>query len=97
MNKIGYFKFSAENVLPVAWQVMTNPYIMIGLCFYFVSLVLWLMVLSRVDVSFAYPMLSLGYIITPIAAHMLFKEPLPAIRMIATAIIIFGVYLVAKT
>ncbi len=55
------------------------------------------MVLSRVQVSFAYPMLSIGYVVNALAAYYLFGEPLTSLRMLGIFIIITGVYLVAQT
>lgn len=97
MDRVGYFKFSLANILPIAWDVATNFYIVSGLALYVISLVVWLMILSRVDVSYAYPMLSIGYIVTLFAAYFLFQEQLSWIRILGVFVIIGGVYLVSKT
>ena len=55
---IGHFEFSLANVWPVGWSLATNPYIFGGLSCYAVSVVIWILALSRVEVSLAYPMLS---------------------------------------
>lgn len=96
MNQIGYFEFGMHNILPIAWRVMGNIPILTGLSAYVVSVVVWLLVLSRVPVSFAYPMLSFGYIVNAVAAYYWFGEPLTAIRMAGIFVIIAGVYLVAQ-
>src|SRR5678815_2024150 len=62
MSQIGHFEFSMANALPIGLQVAGNPSILTGLCLYMISVVVWLLVLSRVQVSYAYPMLSIGYI-----------------------------------
>lgn len=97
MSQIGHFEFSMVNALPIGMKVIANPPIITGLFMYVVSVVVWLMVLSRVQVSFAYPMLSIGYIVNAFAAYYLFGEPLTSMRMLGIFIIIAGVYLVAKT
>lgn len=97
MSQIGYFEFSLANALPIAYKVMLNLPIVGGITLYVVSVVVWLLVLSRVEVSFAYPMISLGYVINAIAAYYLFGEPLTSMRMLGIFIIISGVYLVAHS
>jgi len=97
MNQIGQFEFSLANAWPIGVKVMANPPIITGLILYVVSVVVWLLVLSRVQVSFAYPMLSIGYVVNAVLAYYLFGEPLTSMRMLGIFIIIAGVYLVAKT
>ena len=97
MSQIGHFEFSAANIIPIGFKVIANLPIVGGLFLYVMSVVVWLLVLSRVQVSFAYPMLSIGYIVNAIAAYYLFGEPLTSMRMLGIFIIIAGVYLVAQT
>jgi multidrug transporter EmrE-like cation transporter len=59
--------------------------------------VVWIMALSRVEVSLAYPMLSIGYVVNAVAAWYLFGEALTAQRMIGIGTIIVGVFLVARS
>lgn len=97
MNQIGHFEFSMANAVPIGLKVMGNLPIISGLTMYVMSVVVWLLVLSRVQVSFAYPMLSIGYIVNAIAAYYLFGEPLTSMRVMGIFIIIAGVYLVAQS
>jgi multidrug transporter EmrE-like cation transporter len=97
MIQIGQFEFSLSNILPIGFKVAGNPPIMMGLCLYVVSVGIWLLVLSRVQVSFAYPMLSIGYVVNALAAYYLFGEPLTSLRILGIFIIIAGVYLVAQS
>lgn len=97
MSQIGRFDFSLTNAVPVGMKVMANLPIMTGLSMYVVSVAVWLLVLSRVQVGFAYPMLSIGYIVNAIAAYYLFGEPLTSLRVAGIFIIIAGVYLVAQS
>ena len=57
-----------------------NLYIILGLISYALSISAWVVALSRVDVSIAYPMLSFGYVIVTIAAWVLFNEPISAMK-----------------
>lgn len=96
MSQIGQFEFSSANLIPIGLKVMVNLPILSGLTMYVVSVAVWLLVLSRVPVSFAYPMLSIGYIVNAVAAYYLFGEPLSSLRVLGIFIIIAGVYLVAQ-
>jgi multidrug transporter EmrE-like cation transporter len=96
-NSIGAFGFTADNVVPVGMKVASNPFIVGGLACYAVSVVVWIMALSRVEVSLAYPMLSIGYVINALAAWYLFGEALTAQRMVGIGTIVVGVFLVARS
>ena len=63
MNRIGEFAFSWSNIMPIMLKVAISPLILLGLFIYVFSVTIWLLVLSRVDASIAYPMVSLGYIV----------------------------------
>jgi len=97
MEKIGYFKFSLANIIPIGLQVIGNLPILTGLSFYVFSVVVWLMALSRVEVSFAYPMLSLGYIVTAVAGYFCFNENLSLTRVAGIVVIMLGVCLITRT
>ncbi len=97
MTQIGHFEFTLANAWPISWKIAQNIPIISGLTLYVVSVAVWLLVLSRVPVSFAYPMLSIGYIVNAVAAAYLFGEPLTSLRMLGIFVIISGVYLVAQS
>jgi len=96
-NAIGHFEFSAANVLPIGWKVATQPYIVGGLSCYVVSVAIWILALSRVEVSIAYPMLSIGYVVNAAAAYLLFGEAVGVQRLVGIGIIVLGVYVVARS
>lgn len=96
-TRIGEFAFSTENIVPIGWQLATQPLIVAGLGCYVISVVVWILGLSRVPVSIAYPMLSIGYVIGAFAAWYLFGESLTAQKLIGIGFIIIGVYLVARS
>jgi multidrug transporter EmrE-like cation transporter len=96
MDRIGHFAFTWTNIAPISLQVACNPFILGGLATYVLAVIVWLLVLSRVDVSIAYPLVSLGYITTAISAYYLFGEPLTASRILGIGVIMLGVYLIAR-
>jgi len=96
-NAIGHFAFSQDNILPVGIKLATEPHIAGGLTLYVISVVVWIMALSRVEVSIAYPMLSIGYVVNAVAAWYLFGEALSISRLVGIGIIIIGVYIVSRS
>jgi multidrug transporter EmrE-like cation transporter len=96
-NAVGHFEFTSANIVPIGMRLALQPYIAGGVVCYVVSLVIWLMALSRVEVSMAYPMLSIGYVVNAVAAYYLFGESVTALRLVGIGFIIVGVFLVAKS
>jgi multidrug transporter EmrE-like cation transporter len=96
-NAVGHFAFSRDNILPVGWQLATEPHILGGLTCYVISVVVWILALSRVEVSIAYPMLSIGYVVNALAAWWLFGEAVSLTRLVGIGVIIVGVYIVARS
>ncbi|HTT40734.1 MAG TPA: SMR family transporter [Burkholderiales bacterium] len=96
-NAIGHFDFNVANALPVGLKVAAQPFILGGLACYAVSVVVWILALSRVEVSVAYPMLSIGYVVNAVAAYLLFGEAVTVQRLVGIGIIVVGVYIVARS
>ncbi len=96
-NAVGHFEFTTQNLLPVGMRLALQPHILGGMACYAVSLVVWILGLSRVPVSVAYPLLSIGYVINAVAAWYLFGESLTAQKLIGIGFIVLGVVLVTRT
>ena len=96
-NAVGHFEFSAANALPIGLKLAFQPYIMAGLACYVVSVVVWILGLSRVPVSIAYPMLSIGYILNAVAAWWWLGESFTPLRLAGIGVIVLGVYMVARS
>jgi len=96
-NAIGHFAFQAENIVPIGLKLALQPYILGGMTCYVVSLVIWIMALSRVPVSIAYPMLSIGYVINAFIAYHWFGEALSVQKLFGIGFIIIGVVLVTRS
>jgi len=96
-NRVGEFAFSLDNLVPIGSRLAASPFILGGLACYVVSVVVWILALSRVPVSIAYPMLSVGYIVNAVAAWMLFGESLTVQKLVGIGFIVIGVFLVARS
>ncbi len=95
-NTLGVISLTRDTWLTTLWRMAhTGPFIL-GVACYGVSLVTWVIGLSRVPVSIAYPLLSLGYIINAIAAHYLFGEAVTTMRWLGIGFVIIGVFLIAR-
>jgi multidrug transporter EmrE-like cation transporter len=94
---IAGFEFTPANAVAIAGRVALNLPILAGLACYAISVIVWILALSRVDVSIAYPMLSIGYVVNALAAAWLFGEPLGALRVAGIGVIILGVWMVARS
>ncbi|HXA91619.1 MAG TPA: transporter [Steroidobacteraceae bacterium] len=79
-----------------AQQLLYAVPLWFGLGCYAVSLFLWLGALSRVSVSIAYPMLSIGYVVNAFAAALLFSEPLSTMKLAGIGLIVAGVVVLAR-
>lgn len=97
VRQLGHFDFSLVNAWPVARTLSTNLPIIGGLSCYVVSVVVWILALSRVEVSIAYPMLSIGYVVNAGLAWYLFDEAVGPQRLLGIAVIIIGVIVVARS
>jgi multidrug transporter EmrE-like cation transporter len=96
-NTLGVVTITGGNWLELLPRIATQGHIALGLACYVVSVFVWIVGLSRVPVSIAYPMLSLGYIVNAIAAHYLLGEAVTLARWTGIGFIIVGVWLVARS
>ncbi|MBN1164761.1 MAG: EamA family transporter [Candidatus Krumholzibacteriota bacterium] len=92
MDQINYHNFFRS-----FQKVLTSGYIIGGFCSYAVSAVLWIIILSRAELSWAFPMVSLSYVATAILAPYLLNEPFSLLRFVGILVICLGVFLVGKT
>ena len=94
MSQVG--RVSSISLLPsIAARAVFNPFVVFGLLVFLMTSGLWLVVLSRVKLSLAYPMLSISYILAIFFSWLLFKEHIPWIRIVGAFVICIGVSLVS--
>jgi len=97
VSDTGIINLDMQSLLSSAGSLAFNLWLWIGLICYAISVVVWILALSRVDVSIAYPMLSIGYIVNAVAAWHLFDEPMNLGKVVGIGIIIVGVYILARS
>lgn len=97
VNAVGAIALERSTLVDTALRVLSQWPVLAGLSLYVASVAVWIVGLSRVDVSIAYPMLSLGYVVNAVAAWWLFGEMIGPLRMAGILLILAGVFLIARS
>ncbi|MCC7182493.1 MAG: EamA family transporter [Rhodocyclaceae bacterium] len=95
-NRLGPVEFSPSQALPIALRILGDWPFLLGFACYGVSLVVWIAALTRVPVTLAYPLLSIGYIINALIARYWLGETMGAGGWLGIALIVAGVTLIAR-
>ena len=96
-NALGVLTLSRETWTDTVVSMATQGHFALGIGCYALSVVVWIFGLSRVPVSIAYPLLSVGYVVNAVAAHYLLGEAVSASRWVGIGFIVLGVTLVARS
>jgi len=95
MRKFGEVTFD-DNILMTIAKMFLMPNVLIGLVFYAISTVFWLIALSKIELSVAYPMLSIGYILLMVLSYFLLNETITTYKVIGTLLIVAGITLISR-
>jgi len=79
------------------FHAVLSPWVMGGLLLYVLSVLAWLVVLGRADVSYAYPFVSLGFVVTALYGYFVLNEPMMPARIGGIALIMAGVWMVSRS
>lgn len=94
---VGRLSLDPSSLLGSFWRVAFNPFVVGGLFIFVVSMASHLVVLSRVDLSFAYPFLSLAYVVVTAYAYFVFNEDVNQFRIAGIALICLGTVLISRS
>ena len=83
--------------VPFILSILLSPWFIAGMACYGLSIGSWLAVLSRTEVSAAYPLLSIGYVITAVVGYFFLGEAVNATRALGIAVICGGIILIARS
>lgn len=97
MLTAGAFGFSMPEIAAMVPRLVLNPFLILGMVTFVVSMSSHLLVLSRVELSFAYPFLSLAYVVAAAYSYFAFNEDLNAYRISGIALICAGTALIARS
>lgn len=92
MNRVGVFSLSVDTFIRTfsEWRVL------LAFTLIFSGSLFWLAVISRVDFSFAYPLLALSYVISLAPARLLLGEHITWNRIVGSLVIVVGVIIVTR-
>jgi drug/metabolite transporter (DMT)-like permease len=96
MTQLGPLSFANANPIMKILEIVFSPWVFAGLATFVISMASHLFVLSKVELSFAYPFLSLAYVAVAVFAYFLFKEDLNSYRIAGIAFICVGTVLIAQ-
>jgi drug/metabolite transporter (DMT)-like permease len=97
MMVLGPVSFAGVNPVFKILAIVFSPWVFFGLLTFVISMASHLYVLSKVDLSFAYPFLSLAYVVVAVFAYFVFREDLNALRIAGIAFICVGTVLIAQS
>jgi len=95
--QLGSISLHWSHAWTILVRILHNPYLLLGFGCYVLSVLVWLVVLSKADVSYAYPLTSLGYIFTGFAGWWILNEDVNPIRILGIFIIILGVFFITRS
>lgn len=97
MKQIGRIdNLDIKMIVPVAWSMGTNIFVIGGLSLYVIGTFIWLILLSRLDLSFLYPFGALQYMLIFIVSFLVFGENIKPARIAGALIILVGIYIISK-
>lgn len=96
-NQLKTFSLSLDKIISTFFKVIFTPYVFLGLIFFGLSFFLWVKVLTQAELSYAYPLVSLSYVIVSLASWLFFKEGLSLGRVSGLFFIILGVSLIVRS
>lgn len=97
MKNIGKIdNVSLANIAALAWQMGTNVYVFSGLALFVIGTFIWLVLLSRLDLSFVYPFGALQYVFIFLISYFLLGEQIKAGRIVGVGIILVGIYVITR-
>ncbi|GHV79033.1 transporter [Spirochaetia bacterium] len=97
MMQIGEINIEAKNFISYLPQLLGNIFLWISFLCYGFSILIWIIILSKVEVSYAYAFSSLGYILVTIMGALLLHEHVSMVRIVGIIIVCFGIILVARS
>ncbi|OGB86990.1 hypothetical protein A3H38_03615 [candidate division WOR-1 bacterium RIFCSPLOWO2_02_FULL_46_20] len=89
--------FPASQMLQHILPMFLSPFVFFGFACFAASSLFWLVVLSRLELSFVYPMVSVAYVIVALASFIFFKENVTLMRWMGISVIILGVFLISRS
>jgi multidrug transporter EmrE-like cation transporter len=97
MTSVGALDVAGNGLISTLFGVVFNPFVFLGLCTFVVSMASHLVVLSKVQLSYAYPFLSLAYVVVAVYAYFGFHEDIGLMRVAGIGLICLGTVFIAQS
>lgn len=99
ITQVGTLAFGSDlaGLIQLGLRVFGNLKVLGGFAAYGLSSLFWIVVLSKVDLSLAYPMLALNYVLVPLTAWLFLGEQVPTLRWLGAGVVIIGVVIISRT
>lgn len=97
MGAMGPLALTLETAPGIVWRIVTSPMVIGGLLVYGIGTFFWLVTLSRIDLSVAYPFVSLNHIIIFLLAWLVLHEQVNPLRAAGVIVICAGMLMVARS
>ncbi len=97
MMGVGALDIGADGIVSTVFRVVFNPFVFFGLSTFVISMASHLIVLSKVQLSYAYPFLSLAYVVVAAYSYFFFAEDVGLARLAGIGLIVAGTILIAQS
>lgn len=88
--------FADSSPIEVLLTAVRSPLVLLGLVFYGLGAAAWIVVLSRLDLSYAYPFIALNFVLIALVSRLVLAESIPAVRWAGIGMICIGIVLIAR-
>jgi drug/metabolite transporter (DMT)-like permease len=96
LNSLGGINFSS-GLIAAYLKIFFSPFVILGISLYFLGVFFWLYALSKVELSFAYPFVSLSYVLVVVLSWLFLGESISLVRWAGVAVICAGVFLISRS
>jgi drug/metabolite transporter (DMT)-like permease len=88
---------AATGLVSLVTMILRSPMVLLGLVLYGIGALAWIAVLSRMDLSIAYPFLALNFVLVTVSSRLILGETVPFMRWMGIVVICVGILLVSRS
>jgi len=96
VSKIGGIALDFSSLPFSLCRALVNPFVLCALLVYGISSMLWLIILSRVELGIALPTMSLGYVLIVFLSRLFFNEKITFYKLLGVSLICIGVFVLSR-
>lgn len=96
VNLVGAMPVDLGDKIEFMFRLLLNPWIISGFLAAFLAALSWIAAMSKFPISYAYPFMSLAFVLVLILSNVFFKEPITLGKSVGMGFIILGIILGSK-